>query len=155
MFLAPPDLTDTDAYYGVHAPAVLTSPDGTALAVGATRPAAALDLIRAAAPGGLVPTRADAAAFRLRWFAYTHPARPRDPVTRGRTRRGRRVPGRDLARRRPGRRATRDRRPRRGDRDGGGGMSTNDSGAWHRELQRQQEELQRKQHEAAQKGGNK
>jgi hypothetical protein len=84
MFLAPPDLSTTDAYacYGVHAPAVLTAPDGAVLAVGATRPAAALDLIRAAAPGGLVPTRADAAAFRLRWFAYTHPAAPGDPVTR-------------------------------------------------------------------------
>jgi hypothetical protein len=84
MFLAPPDLSTTDAYacYGVHAPAVLTAADGAVLAVGATRPAAALDLIRAAAPGGLVPTRADAALFRLRWFAYTHPARPGDPVTR-------------------------------------------------------------------------
>ncbi|AEK38860.1 hypothetical protein RAM_31575 [Amycolatopsis mediterranei S699] len=34
-------------------------------------------------------------------------------------------------------------------------MSTNDSGAWHRELQRQQEEIQRKQREAAQKDRNK
>jgi hypothetical protein len=34
-------------------------------------------------------------------------------------------------------------------------MSANDSGAFHRELQRQQEELQRQQREAAQKGGNK
>lgn len=84
MFLAPPDLSGTDAYacLGVRGPAVLTAPDGAVLAVGATRPAAALDLIRAAAPGGLVPTRADAQAFRLRWFAYTHPARPGDPATR-------------------------------------------------------------------------
>jgi hypothetical protein len=84
MFLAPPDLTDTDAYacFGVHAPAVLTSPDGAVLAVGATRPADALDLIRTAAPGGLVPTRTDAATFRLRWLAYTHPAAPGAPVTR-------------------------------------------------------------------------
>jgi hypothetical protein len=84
MFLAPPHLDDTDAYacFGVHAPAVLTSPDGAVLAVGATRPAAALELVRAAAPGGLVPTRTDAAEFRLRWFTYTHPARPGDPVTR-------------------------------------------------------------------------
>jgi hypothetical protein len=34
-------------------------------------------------------------------------------------------------------------------------MSANDSGAWHRELQRQQEELQRQQREAAEKGGSK
>ena len=84
MFLAPPDLSTTDAFacYGVRAPAVLTAPDGAVLAVGVTRPVAALDLIRAAVPGGLVPTRADAAVFRLRWFAYTHPARPGDAVTR-------------------------------------------------------------------------
>jgi hypothetical protein len=84
MFLAPPDLSTTDAFacYGVRAPAVLTARDGAVLAVGVTRPAAALEMIRAAAPGGLVPDRADAAAFRLRWFAYTHPARPGDPVTR-------------------------------------------------------------------------
>ncbi|MEV6913838.1 hypothetical protein AB0M83_02565 [Amycolatopsis sp. NPDC051106] len=84
MFLPPPDLSSTDAYacFGLHAPAVLTAADGAVLAVGATRPAAALDLIRAAAPGGLVPDRADAAMFRLRWFAYTHPAAPGDPVTR-------------------------------------------------------------------------
>lgn len=30
-------------------------------------------------------------------------------------------------------------------------MASNDSGAWHRELQRQQDEIQRKQREAAQK----
>jgi hypothetical protein len=86
MFLAPPDLSTTDAFacYGVHAPAVLTAPDGAVLAVGVTRPAAALSLIRAAAPGlGLpVPDRADAAVFRLRWFTYTHPARPGDPTSR-------------------------------------------------------------------------
>ena len=84
MFLPTPDLSGTDAYacLGVHGPAVLTAPDGTVLAVGATRPAVALDLIRAAAPGGLVPDRADAAVFRLRWFAYTHPARSGDPVMR-------------------------------------------------------------------------
>ncbi|SEB48742.1 hypothetical protein SAMN04489727_2128 [Amycolatopsis tolypomycina] len=34
-------------------------------------------------------------------------------------------------------------------------MTTNDSGAWHRELQRQQEEIERQQREAAQKGENK
>ncbi|WP_103338754.1 hypothetical protein [Amycolatopsis sp. CA-126428] len=84
MFLSPPDLSGTDAYacLGVHAPAVLTAPDGAVLAVGVTRPAAALELIRAAAPGGLVPARADAAAFRLRWFAYTHPAASGHPATR-------------------------------------------------------------------------
>ncbi|MEV7092316.1 hypothetical protein AB0M80_05685 [Amycolatopsis sp. NPDC051045] len=32
-------------------------------------------------------------------------------------------------------------------------MSANDSGAWHRELQRQQEEIQRKQREARRKAG--
>jgi hypothetical protein len=73
MFLAPPVLSTTDAYacFGVQAPAVLTAPDGAVLAVGAARPVAALELIRA-----------DAAEFRLRWFAYTHPAHPGDPVTR-------------------------------------------------------------------------
>ncbi|WP_439383251.1 hypothetical protein [Amycolatopsis lexingtonensis] len=39
-------------------------------------------MIRAAAPGGLVPTRPNAAALRLRWFAYTYPARSGDPVIR-------------------------------------------------------------------------
>jgi hypothetical protein len=34
-------------------------------------------------------------------------------------------------------------------------MSANDSGAFHRELQRQQEEIERQQREGAQKGGNK
>ncbi|SEB48758.1 hypothetical protein SAMN04489727_2129 [Amycolatopsis tolypomycina] len=82
MFLPPPDLSGTDAYacLGVRAPAVLTAPDGAVLAVGVTRPAAALGLIRAAAPGGLVPDRADAAVFRLRWFAYTHPGRDGAPT---------------------------------------------------------------------------
>jgi hypothetical protein len=39
-------------------------------------------MIRAATPAGLVPDRTAASAFRLRWFAYTHPNRPGDPVTR-------------------------------------------------------------------------
>ncbi|MFI5584575.1 hypothetical protein ACIA5G_06055 [Amycolatopsis sp. NPDC051758] len=84
MFLSPPDLSATDAYacLGVRAPAVLTAPDGAVFAVGITRPAVALDMIRAATPDGLAPTRDDAAAFRLRWFAYTHPNSPGDPVTR-------------------------------------------------------------------------
>lgn len=34
-------------------------------------------------------------------------------------------------------------------------MTSNDSGAWHDELQRQQEEAQRRQREAAQKAGTK
>ncbi len=84
MFLPAPDLSGTDAYacFGVSAPAVVTTADGTVLAVGATRPTAALELIRAATPGGLIPTRTDAAAFRLRWFVYTHPTRSGDPVIR-------------------------------------------------------------------------
>lgn len=32
-------------------------------------------------------------------------------------------------------------------------MATNDSGAWHSELQREQEEIRRKQQEAKQKNG--
>ncbi|WP_328614522.1 hypothetical protein OHS58_48480 [Amycolatopsis sp. NBC_00348] len=84
MFLSPPDLSTTDLYacLRVHSPAVLTALDGAILAVGITRPAAALDMIRDAAPGGLVPTRHDARTFRLRWFAYTHPAAPGHSVTR-------------------------------------------------------------------------
>ncbi|MET8847989.1 hypothetical protein [Amycolatopsis sp. NPDC004625] len=84
MFLPAPDLSCSDAYacFGVRAPAVRVAPDGAVLAVGLTRPAAALDLIRMAAPSGLVPTRTDATAFRLRWFAYTHPVRSGDPATR-------------------------------------------------------------------------
>jgi hypothetical protein len=34
-------------------------------------------------------------------------------------------------------------------------MTTNDSGAWHRELQRQQEAIERKKREAGREGGNK
>lgn len=84
MFLAPPDLSATDAYacFGVHAPAVLTDPAGAILAVGVTRPAEAARMIRAAAPGGdlPVPDRTDAQTFRLRWFAYTHPGRDGAPT---------------------------------------------------------------------------
>ena len=126
------------------------------LAIGATRPAAALDLIRAAAPGGPVPDRADAALFRLRWFAYTHPARPGDPVTRpAAPTEGGAFPVVIWRAVDQAGRAIHDRHSRRGHRDGGGGMSANDSGAWHRELQRQQEAIERARREAAQKGGNK
>ena len=86
MFLPAPDLSATDAYacLRVHAPTVLTDPDGAIFAVGATRPTDAAAMIRAAAPGRdlPVPDRTDAQTFRLRWFAYTHPAHPGDPVIR-------------------------------------------------------------------------
>jgi len=86
MFLPAPDLSTTDVYacLRVHTPTVLTDPTGAIFAVGITRPAEAARMIRAAAPGLdlPVPDRADAQAFRLRWFAYIHPARPGDPVLR-------------------------------------------------------------------------
>ncbi|KDN23211.1 hypothetical protein [Amycolatopsis rifamycinica] len=86
MFLPAPDLSDTDAYacLRVHHPTVLTDPTGAIFAVGVTRPAQAAEMIRAAAPGRDLPApdRADAQTFRLRWFAYTHPARPGDPLIR-------------------------------------------------------------------------
>ncbi len=86
MFLPAPDLSVTDVYacLRVHAPTVLTDPAGAIFAVGITRPAAAARMIRAAAPGLDLPfpDRADAQAFRLRWFAYTHPVHPGDPVIR-------------------------------------------------------------------------
>ncbi|RZQ60869.1 hypothetical protein [Amycolatopsis suaedae] len=85
MFLAPPDLAATDAVacLGVRAPAVLTDDHGNVCVVGVTRPAVALDMIRAAAPAGVpVPGRADALTFRLRWFTHGHPAGPGDPAVR-------------------------------------------------------------------------
>ncbi|WP_432847113.1 hypothetical protein ACQPXB_40705 [Amycolatopsis sp. CA-161197] len=50
-------------------------------AVGVADPAAALALIQAAAEseGGPYPTSADLPAFRLRWFAYAHPATEDEP----------------------------------------------------------------------------
>lgn len=45
-------------------------------------------------------------------------------------------------------------RPGPGRPDGGGRVSSNDSGAWHRELQRQQEEIERQRREAASKEGS-
>ncbi|QRP47425.1 hypothetical protein [Amycolatopsis sp. FDAARGOS 1241] len=86
MFLPAPDLSATDVFacLRVHAPAVLTDPTGAILAVGVTRPVAAVNMIRAAGPALDLPTpdRADAQTFRLRWFAYTHPARPGDAFLR-------------------------------------------------------------------------
>ncbi|MEV6876930.1 hypothetical protein [Amycolatopsis sp. NPDC051128] len=86
MFLPAPDLSITDVYacLRVHTPTVLTDPTGAIFAVGVTRPAVAASMIRAAAPGLElpVPDRADAQTFRLRWFAYTHPGQPGDPVLR-------------------------------------------------------------------------
>lgn len=45
-------------------------------------------------------------------------------------------------------------RPGAGRPDGGGRVSSNDSGAWHRELQRQQEALEKARREAARKEGS-
>ncbi|MBE1502679.1 hypothetical protein H4696_009779 [Amycolatopsis lexingtonensis] len=85
-FLPAPDPAATDLYacLRVHGPTVLTDDTGDVLAVGVTRPALAAQMIRTAAPtlDIPVPDRTDAQTFRLRWFAYTHPARPGDPVTR-------------------------------------------------------------------------
>ncbi|WP_239154384.1 hypothetical protein [Amycolatopsis sp. FDAARGOS 1241] len=86
MFLPAPDLSTTDAYacLRVHTPTVLTDATGAIFAVGVTRPAAAADMIRAAAPALDLPApdRVDAQTSRLRWFAYTHPARPGDAFLR-------------------------------------------------------------------------
>ncbi|MEV4602574.1 hypothetical protein AB0K15_34915 [Amycolatopsis sp. NPDC049253] len=51
-------------------------------AVGVADPAAALALIQAAAEdeGGPYPTSADLPGFRLRWFAYAHPATEDEPL---------------------------------------------------------------------------
>ncbi|ADJ47896.1 hypothetical protein AMES_6071 [Amycolatopsis mediterranei S699] len=85
-FLPAPDPAATDMYacLRVHTPTVLTDPSGAIVAVGVTRPAVAAAMIRAAAPGLQLPApdRADAQTFRLRWFAYTHPGKPGDPVLR-------------------------------------------------------------------------
>ncbi|MFD6073269.1 hypothetical protein, partial [Amycolatopsis lurida] len=85
MFLPMPDLSITDAYacLGVRHPTVLVL-DGSVFAVGFTRPDVARDAIGAAALdiGVPLPTRDDAALFRLVWFAYTHAWREDDPVMR-------------------------------------------------------------------------
>ncbi len=94
MFLPMPDLSATDAYacFGVRHPTVLHA-DGHVFAVGFTRPDIARDAISTAGLDLAVPlpTRDDAAVFRLVWFAYTHPRHQEDPVTR------RAAPGEDGA----------------------------------------------------------
>lgn len=83
-FLPAPDLAATDLYacLRVHAPTVLVDDVGAVLCVGVTRPAVAAAMIRAAALADdlPVPDRVDAQAFRLRWFAYTHPGRDGAPA---------------------------------------------------------------------------
>lgn len=90
-----PDLSATDMARctGENTPhAVFHADTGVLSAVGVTRPADALRLIRPLADttGAPVPTRTDAAEFRLRWYAHTRPhpgGRPGmhmvPPTTRG------------------------------------------------------------------------
>ncbi|WP_340687793.1 hypothetical protein LCL61_17485 [Amycolatopsis coloradensis] len=95
MFLPMPDLSATDAFacLGIRHPTVLVLDDGSVFAVGFTRPDVARDAIADIALdiGVPLPTRDDAALFRLVWFAYTHAWREDDPVMR------RAAPGEDGA----------------------------------------------------------
>lgn len=86
-FLPAPDPAATDLYacLRIHAPTVLVDDHGSVFVAGVSRPATAAAMICAAAatrPDLPVPDRIDTQAFRLRWFAYTHPVRAGDPVIR-------------------------------------------------------------------------
>lgn len=77
MNLLDPDLSATDMARATglgRAHAVFDVDTATYSVPGATRPAVALDLIRALADtlGTPVPSKQDACEFRLRWYA-THP----------------------------------------------------------------------------------
>lgn len=95
MFLPMPDLsaTDADACLGVRFPAVLVDHAGDVVAVGFTRPDIARDAITEAAYdiGAPLPSREDAARFRLAWYVHA------DPWVAPNTARRRAMPGEDGA----------------------------------------------------------